>query len=80
MHVVIEAPFKCFLLIACCSCSVQAASARDQPEPTISDAAIRAALETADCKIVDFGNACWIEKQFTADIQTRQYRCPEVSF
>ena len=30
------------------------------------------------CKIVDFGNACWIHKHFTDDIQTRQYRCPEV--
>ncbi|KAG9151257.1 hypothetical protein Leryth_002805 [Lithospermum erythrorhizon] len=30
------------------------------------------------CKLVDFGNACWTHKQFTSDIQTRQYRCPEV--
>ncbi|XP_042043213.1 SRSF protein kinase 1-like isoform X1 [Salvia splendens] len=30
------------------------------------------------CKLVDFGSACWIHKQFTSDIQTRQYRCPEV--
>ncbi|CAI5503269.1 unnamed protein product [Closterium sp. Naga37s-1] len=29
------------------------------------------------CKIVDLGNACWTYKQFTSDIQTRQYRCPE---
>ncbi|CAI0452689.1 unnamed protein product [Linum tenue] len=37
-------------------------------------------LATADpkCKLVDFGNACWTHKQFTSDIQTRQYRCPEV--
>lgn len=27
---------------------------------------------------MDFGNACWTYKQFTSDIQTRQYRCPEV--
>lgn len=26
------------------------------------------------CKVVDFGNACWTYKQFTDDIQTRQYR------
>ena len=32
-----------------------------------------------DCKIVDFGNACWVHKHFTDDIQTRQYRAPEVS-
>ncbi|XP_075500603.1 uncharacterized protein LOC142539205 isoform X1 [Primulina tabacum] len=30
------------------------------------------------CKLVDFGNGCWTYKQFTSDIQTRQYRCPEV--
>lgn len=29
-------------------------------------------------KLVDFGNACWIDKHFTEDIQTRQYRSPEV--
>eukprot|EP00188_Purpureofilum_apyrenoidigerum_P000106 Plantae.Rhodophyta-Purpureofilum_apyrenoidigerum.ctg10380.p1 GENE.Plantae.Rhodophyta-Purpureofilum_apyrenoidigerum.ctg10380~~Plantae.Rhodophyta-Purpureofilum_apyrenoidigerum.ctg10380.p1 ORF type:complete len:465 (-),score=60.75 Plantae.Rhodophyta-Purpureofilum_apyrenoidigerum.ctg10380:1656-3050(-) len=29
-------------------------------------------------KIVDFGNGCWVHHQFTADIQTRQYRSPEV--
>lgn len=28
--------------------------------------------------IVDLGNACWIDHQFTGDIQTRQYRSPEV--
>ncbi|EKE40322.1 hypothetical protein ENUP19_0146G0061 [Entamoeba nuttalli] len=28
--------------------------------------------------LADFGNANWIEKRFTNDIQTRQYRCPEV--
>ena len=30
------------------------------------------------CKIVDFGNACWADKQFTDFIQTRQYRAPEI--
>ncbi|GMH06611.1 hypothetical protein Nepgr_008451 [Nepenthes gracilis] len=30
------------------------------------------------CKIVDFGNACWSNKQFLGEIQTRQYRAPEV--
>ena len=29
-------------------------------------------------KTVDFGNACWIHEHFTSDIQTRQYRAPEV--
>lgn len=30
------------------------------------------------CKIVDLGNACWTYKHFTDDVQTRQYRAPEV--
>ncbi|KAI0500106.1 hypothetical protein KFK09_018314 [Dendrobium nobile] len=30
------------------------------------------------CKIVDFGNACWVDKQIASEIQTRQYRAPEV--
>ena len=36
--------------------------------------------EYADCKVkvVDLGNACWTFKHFTEDIQTRQYRSPEV--
>ena len=29
-------------------------------------------------KLVDFGNACWVDRHFTSDIQTRQYRSPEV--
>eukprot|EP00186_Timspurckia_oligopyrenoides_P004240 CAMPEP_0182447188 /NCGR_PEP_ID=MMETSP1172-20130603/12663_1 /TAXON_ID=708627 /ORGANISM="Timspurckia oligopyrenoides, Strain CCMP3278" /LENGTH=733 /DNA_ID=CAMNT_0024643537 /DNA_START=130 /DNA_END=2328 /DNA_ORIENTATION=- len=29
-------------------------------------------------KMVDFGNACWKDQHFTEDIQTRQYRSPEV--
>ncbi len=29
-------------------------------------------------KIADLGNACWIDQHFTNDIQTRQYRSPEV--
>ena len=35
-------------------------------------------LDNLDVKIVDLGNACWTYKQFTSDIQTRQYRSPEV--
>lgn len=31
-------------------------------------------LPTAQARIVDFGNGCWTYKQFTTDIQTRQYR------
>ncbi|KAG7925499.1 hypothetical protein KL925_004514 [Ogataea polymorpha] len=29
-------------------------------------------------KIADLGNACWVHRHFTDDIQTRQYRAPEV--
>jgi serine/threonine-protein kinase SRPK3 len=29
-------------------------------------------------KIADLGNACWVHHHFTNDIQTRQYRSPEV--
>jgi serine/threonine-protein kinase SRPK3 len=29
-------------------------------------------------KIADLGNGCWVNRHFTNDIQTRQYRCPEV--
>ena len=35
-------------------------------------------LDRVRCRVVDLGNACWTYKQFTQDIQTRQYRCPEV--
>jgi len=38
------------------------------------------ALETCNVqvKIADLGNACWVDKHFTEDIQTRQYRSLEV--
>lgn len=38
------------------------------------------ALEMCDVqvKIADLGNACWVHKHFTEDIQTRQYRSLEV--
>lgn len=38
------------------------------------------ALEICDIevKIADLGNACWVNKHFTEDIQTRQYRSLEV--
>eukprot|EP00913_Durusdinium_trenchii_P031171 g29187.t1 len=28
-------------------------------------------------KVADLGNACWVERHFSDDIQTRQYRSPE---
>jgi len=35
-------------------------------------------LKGIQVKIIDLGIACWTYKHFTNDIQTRQYRCPEV--
>ncbi|XP_035379603.1 SRSF protein kinase 3 isoform X4 [Electrophorus electricus] len=34
--------------------------------------------DTLRVKIADLGNACWVHKHFTEDIQTRQYRSIEV--
>ncbi|CAG8643050.1 10460_t:CDS:2, partial [Dentiscutata heterogama] len=34
--------------------------------------------DTITVKIADLGNACWVDHHFTNDIQTRQYRSPEV--
>lgn len=34
--------------------------------------------ERITVKIADLGNATWVDHHFTDDIQTRQYRCPEV--
>ncbi|KAI9848601.1 MAG: serine/threonine protein kinase, CMGC group [Sclerophora amabilis] len=36
------------------------------------------ALSIISVKIADLGNACWVGHHFTNDIQTRQYRSPEV--
>lgn len=47
----------------------------EAPPPSVSPASTSSSWA---CKIVDLGNACWTYKQFTNDIQTRQYRCPEV--
>ena len=35
--------------------------------------------ENVNVKICDLGNACWINHHFSTEIQTRQYRSPEVS-
>jgi serine/threonine protein kinase len=35
-------------------------------------------LDVISVKIADLGNACWVNHHFTNDIQTRQYRSPEV--
>lgn len=36
------------------------------------------AVDKISVKIADLGNACWVNHHFTNDIQTRQYRSPEV--
>jgi serine/threonine-protein kinase SRPK3/serine/threonine-protein kinase SRPK1 len=33
--------------------------------------------DSVSFKVADLGNACWIDKHFSDDIQTRQYRSPE---
>ena len=35
-------------------------------------------LKNIDVKICDLGNACWINHHFSNEIQTREYRSPEV--
>ena len=35
-------------------------------------------IDLISVKIADLGNACWVGHHFTNDIQTRQYRSPEV--
>lgn len=45
-----------------------------------SDSAKDPAFEVypVEVKIADLGNACWVDRHFTEDIQTRQYRSLEV--
>jgi len=43
-----------------------------------SEAYWRGAPPVNKVKIADLGNACWTFKHFTDDVQTRQYRAPEV--
>ena len=46
------------------------------PEKTAKEAKENG--EVISVKIADLGNACWVGHHFTNDIQTRQYRSPEV--
>lgn len=56
----------------------------EEEGPDLSDAGTNyepspeLAFASGKVKIVDYGNACWEDKHFTDDIQTRQYRAPEV--
>ncbi|VDB85189.1 unnamed protein product [Peniophora sp. CBMAI 1063] len=45
---------------------------------TTPDIPVMDGTERITVKIADLGNATWVEHHFTDDIQTRQYRCPEV--
>ncbi|TID29337.1 hypothetical protein CANINC_002020 [Pichia inconspicua] len=48
-------------------------------EPSTSQNSILSEFEEIiSIKIADLGNACWYNKHYTSDIQTRQYRAPEV--
>ncbi len=50
-----------------------------EPEFILRDALdMDAVFAAGRVAIVDLGNACWVDHQFTGDIQTRQYRSPEV--
>ena len=57
------------------------ASSSHRPRtPRVDPIELGQRLLRCEARIVDFGNACWTHKQFTSDIQTRQYRSPEVRF
>lgn len=51
---------------------------KNSHSPTPDRMDIDSAFETISVKIADLGNACWVGHHFTNDIQTRQYRSPEV--
>merc|ERR1712238_287789 len=48
------------------------------PKPSPSDLTDGNSLIKTKSVVVDLGNACWIHRHFSEDIQTRQYRSPEV--
>ncbi|KAF9119361.1 serine/threonine protein kinase, CMGC group [Mortierella sp. 14UC] len=50
-----------------------------EPTPKAEEAQETVTIpRTITVKIADLGNACWEDHHFTNDIQTRQYRSPEV--
>jgi len=53
----------------------QTAVARASHQPDLKDVDV---LLASRAVVVDLGNACWTHKHFSEDIQTRQYRAPEV--
>ena len=48
------------------------------PKPSPPDLCDANGLLKTKSVIVDLGNACWTHRHFSDDIQTRQYRAPEV--
>ena len=55
--------------------ATKAAIARASYQPDLKDMEV---LMRSRAVIVDLGNACWTHRHFSEDIQTRQYRAPEV--
>lgn len=51
---------------------------KGKPWPSKNRVLSKVTAENVGAKIVDLGNACYTHKHFTDDIQTRQYRSPEV--
>ena len=58
--------------------SLDKSSSSSKPDTSAEKAAESLSFETISVKIADLGNACWVGHHFTNDIQTRQYRSPEV--
>ncbi|KAI9805386.1 MAG: serine/threonine protein kinase, CMGC group [Phylliscum demangeonii] len=54
------------------------ATATDDGSRTTTTTTATSGAEMISVKIADLGNACWVGHHFTNDIQTRQYRSPEV--
>ena len=55
--------------------ATKAAIAKASYQPDLKDMDV---LMRSRAVIVDLGNACWTHRHFSEDIQTRQYRAPEV--
>jgi hypothetical protein len=55
--------------------SAKANLARASHQPDLKDVGM---LQRCRAVVVDLGNACWVHRHFSEDIQTRQYRSPEV--
>lgn len=45
---------------------------------SFTDSMIMGDEELISVKIADLGNACWVHHHFTDEVQTRQYRSPEI--